>query len=123
MMELTDTIVIIAIVIGIIALLFILFAVLICINRRRKNVKKNRRNPIVKKDSTQSENLIKDKTTCINMSEAKHINNEELNFNSDNYKFFGISFNEIPFIDDSKYNSIADLSWNPNPYKQLINDV
>ncbi len=46
---------------------------------------------------------------------------DDLNFNSDNYQFFGVSFNEIPFIDDSKYNSYADLSWNSNPYKQLIN--
>ena len=54
------------------------------------------------------------------VSETKNIR-DDLNFNSENYQFFGISFNEIPFIDDSKYNSYADLSWNSNPYKQLIN--
>ncbi len=42
---------------------------------------------------------------------------------NDVYKFLGVSLNDLPFIDDSKYSSIVDLSWNANPYKPLTNNV
>lgn len=119
-MEMIDTIVIIAIVIGILSLLLLLFAILVCINRRRKNIKKNKN----KKNTAQKEGLLQnDKTKVSNVSETTKKPSDEADFNGENYKYFGVSFNEIPFIDDSKYNSYADLSWNPNPYKQLINTI
>jgi hypothetical protein len=37
----------------------------------------------------------------------------------DNDRFFGLSIGDIPFIDDSKYNSRVDLS--RNPYQPLTN--
>jgi hypothetical protein len=39
------------------------------------------------------------------------------------YKYLGVSLNDLPFIDDSKYSSIVDLSWNSNPYKPLTNNA
>lgn len=35
------------------------------------------------------------------------------------FKYLGINLSEIPFIDDSRYSSYVDLTW--NPYQPLTN--
>jgi hypothetical protein len=57
------------------------------------------------------------------VNEAKKLKNGEDANDNDVYKFLGVSLNDLPFIDDSKYSSIVDLSWNANPYKPLTNNV
>ncbi|RNA37397.1 hypothetical protein BpHYR1_036379 [Brachionus plicatilis] len=105
---------IIALVIAIIAILFILLAVFYCL--RKKNPNEYKRAPIVK--STSSTEIKQEQSNIINIEELNQFGGLDNTF-EENIGFLGLSLSEIPFIDESRSTSIIDLSW--NPYKKLTN--
>jgi hypothetical protein len=82
----------------------------------------SRRNPCKKKGKNGSNKGVKSNVEqksklIINVTEPDDGNNQN---NAD--KYFNNMINEIPFIDDSKYNSRVDLTRN-NPYQPLTNNI